>query len=682
MERAWEPNVTDEPLLRIRLLGGFAATAVDGRRISFPTRKSEALLAYLAAAGSAPVPRNRIAGLLWGGRGEEQARASLRQELSNLKKALGAGRADLIVADRISLWLRSRLVDVDVAAFEKAAAQGSRLAPADAAALYGGDFLAGLEVQAPEFDEWATTERARLKTVAVDVLERASQAARDAGDAAAARQASERLIALDPFNERGHRLLMRALTDLGQRAEALAHFGALTDLLKEELGIAPAPETLRLVEALKSEEATNLESASRSAGLGGKPSTQAALSAFGGRPAVAVVPFQSLSLDPDEPYLANGITEDVVAGLAAWRWFPIIGATSMAPYRDKPLEVQTIRTETGARYVICGSVRRSADHIRVRVDLIDAKTGQQLWSERFDRPMTDVLTLQDKITEQIVAKLEPELSRAEERRVIVKRPESLNAWEHIMRATWAKAQGGRGYGTREANVAAMNHVREAIRLDPYFSTAHALLAHYLWQAFIQAETDDPERCLQEAIAYARKAIALDDGNWLAYCILGLVQIFGLKEPDAGLQSVRQGFNLNPGASNVHHGLGCAYEYCGHFEEAIGHLLAVFELDPRYRNSAAVLADLALCHLMLDEPDTAVAYARKAMIEDPNYNRGRQRLIAALTAAGDIAEAKTELSTLLASQPDFSEVYVRRTYPFKDTRHIAAFLEALKKAGAA
>ena len=398
------------------------------------------------------------------------------------------------------------------------------------------------------------------------------------------------------------------------------------------------------------------------------------------KPAIAVLPFENRSADPEQEYFADGITEDVITALSYWRWFPVIAHNSTQAYKGKAGDVTTIGKELGARYLVQGSVRRGGHTVRVSVHLIDASNGHEVWAERYDRRMEDVFALQDEITERIVAGIEPRLHRAEENRAVRKRPNDLTAWDHMLRAARAKAMGGRGYGTREANNEARQHLERARELEPTSAETLARLAECEWHDAITGWAEDREAALSLTVEYARAAVAHDDGNWLAHAMLGIALLFGLNETEAGVKELRMSVSLNPSASAARHGLGCALGFAGKPTEALPHLKMVFKLDPQYRNSAAALGDLGLSNFLLRNYDESIDYLMEAATTQPDYVRSRQRLVASLAAAGRTDEAREELAALRKIQPTLSLEYINATYPFEKDGDRERFVDALLSVG--
>jgi DNA-binding SARP family transcriptional activator len=227
--------------LRLRLLGRFDAQREDGKPVGSLGGKSQALLAYLALPAGEPHLRDRLAALLWGDLPAARARRSLRQVLFGLRRALRGIEPLRMDGDRVAL--DPSVVEVDVLRFERAAADGTPASLAQAVALYGGDLLAGLVVQALPFEEWLALERERLRERAIEALARLCSHQRSAGAHETAVDTALRLLALDPVQESIHRTLMRLYADLGRRGAALRQYQSCVAALERELGVEPDEET-------------------------------------------------------------------------------------------------------------------------------------------------------------------------------------------------------------------------------------------------------------------------------------------------------------------------------------------------------------------------------------------------------------------------------------------------------
>ena len=200
------------------------------------------------------------------------------------------------------------------------------------------------------------------------------------------------------------------------------------------------------------------------------------------RPAIAVLPFVNMSGDPEQEYFSDGISEDIITALSKLRWFFVIARNSSFIYKGKAVHMKQIAEELGVGYVVEGSVRKGGDRVRITAQLNDVATGSHLWAERYDRDLADVFAVQDEITEAIVAAIEPQLYAAENFRAQRKPPDSMDAWDLVMRALshyWRV--------TRQDNVVAQALLEKAIAIDPNYgqalgvlATSHTFSAHMGW----------------------------------------------------------------------------------------------------------------------------------------------------------------------------------------------------------
>jgi TolB-like protein len=201
------------------------------------------------------------------------------------------------------------------------------------------------------------------------------------------------------------------------------------------------------------------------------------------RPAIAVLPFVNMSGDAKQDYFSDGISEDIIMALSKMRWFFVIARNSAFSYKGKSVHAKQIADELGVGYIVEGSVRKDGDRLRITVQLNDVTSGKQLWAERYDRKFSDVFAVQDEITDAIAAAIELRLYTAENVRAQRKPPESLDAWDIVMRALWHFWR-----VTRADNLLAQMLVEHAIAIDPNYAQAlalsavsHTFAAHMGWE---------------------------------------------------------------------------------------------------------------------------------------------------------------------------------------------------------
>ncbi|MGR3344123.1 MAG: BTAD domain-containing putative transcriptional regulator [Paracoccaceae bacterium] len=659
-------------MIHFQLFGGFRALLDDGQPLRALGRKSECLICLLALSDGLEVTREKAAGIIWSDRGEDQARASLRQELSQLRRILGG---DAVIATKRCIRLEPERVRIDALEFRANAVIDTTKTLEVAATLYTGPLMAGHDPKSEGFEDWVEAERRTLENEALGTTIRLAQHHMNAGNTEQAIKWAEHAIRIDPLREVSHRLAIEALAASGDRTAALAKSAEFAALLHSELGVNPTDAMKSLNQSLVSGDGVALtQPASAKAPvtpLGGL---------FKGRAAVAVMPFRCLSDAKNDVYFADGITEDVVNGLAVWRWFPVIGRYSSGHASGVVPSVESVSRESGARYIIGGSVRRSGPRYRVTTELSDAGTGQQLWSQQFDGSAEDIFEIQDRISDEIARRVEPEIRRAESKRLYHKKPSELTVWEMLHQARVIKFKSGHAFGTAEDNVTAMAMFRKALARDPNSSDAVSGIATCHWHNVINSWSIDPTKSGEAAMRRAEEAIALDGTNYRALGTVSIIQLFGQHDVPTAEITARKSIDMNPSDIVNRHYLVCSLEFGGKFDEAVEHCKYMMALDPRAPALSVLCGDLSTCLLLSGNPREAVDYSRKSMQADPNYSRGRQRLIAALVAAGDLKDAEHEYAILRKAMPTFNLDYVKRTYPFVHDEHLQAYSKYFAEVG--
>jgi len=236
----------------LKLLGGFRVQRPDsGRDVAIPIRKGQALLAYLARRPDEAHPRDKLATLLWGDMPQALARQSLRQTLCVLRGALPEAAGAVILAGSDDISLNPARLAIDVVDFERLADLGASESLERAAALYRGDFLDGIAVDEPVFEDWLREERAQLHETALSVLARLLRLQRDAGLVESAIQTALRMLRIDPVQEVVHRTLMRLYASAGRPGAALQQYQLCERVLRHELGRGPEPETERVLREIR-----------------------------------------------------------------------------------------------------------------------------------------------------------------------------------------------------------------------------------------------------------------------------------------------------------------------------------------------------------------------------------------------------------------------------------------------
>jgi TolB-like protein/Tfp pilus assembly protein PilF len=395
---------------------------------------------------------------------------------------------------------------------------------------------------------------------------------------------------------------------------------------------------------------------------------------FEGRPAIAVLAFDDLSSERDQEYFADGIAEDLLTRLSAWRWFPVIARNSSFAYRGKAVDVKRVGRELGVRYVVEGSVRKAGERVRITAQLIDATTGAHVWAETYDREMRDIFALQDEITEAIVASVAPELVRSEGERAARKEPQTLDAWDCLTRGLWHLHQ-----STKEDNLAARQQFERAIELDPHLAPAFASLANLHRMDLLFQWTDSPERSVGELVRAAERAVALDDRSAYAQAAVGTA--YSLKgEQEKAIAALELAIELNPSAAMAYSSLGTALATAGMLDQGIAKIETAMRLGPKDPLMWLMLFGMAFTCFVAERYEEALDWARRSLQRRPDW-AGSYRVLAASHAHLDqLEKAREALTESLRRQPDFSASTWRMTMSGVDPEVHDRYIDGLRKAG--
>lgn len=578
----------------IRLFGDFAALSADRMDVDVPGQKERALLAILATAAGSPVTRDRLAGLLWSDRADPQARDSLKHALASLKRSLNPLDPDVIAWDRTSAWLAVDRVEVDTVAYDRILQEHLPERDFLALSLYLGDFLAGIRVADAAFQEWLLVERARHANSAEDAALRCLQRAVDNEDPSTIVSCAEAVLAINSFNEEACRALMRHWSSRGETARALSVYQRLEDGLRRNIGANPEVATIELATTVR---------------LTRVPASTAEPVAPGlaGRPAIAVLPFQSESGDPNLSHLSLGIAEDLIASLAQYRWFPVLSRNAGVAAANETRPLPEIANSLGARYLLEGSLRLSGQRIRLNGRLLDGETAETLWAGRYDRDLNDIADLQDELARRVAGAIEPELLIGESRRARARPPATGDAYDFHMRGVWHHNQQDRA----EDFAQAIDWQRRAIEIDPGFARAHMVLARSLYARSLHGYSADTRTDAAECSTAASRAVALDSADAYSHYAMCLAHLMDSRPAEA-LAAAERAISINPSLALAYNAVGWSRIFVGRPTEAIEPLEFAIRLSPRDPLTYLFLSRLALAHYHLGDYVSALHFSEQAL----------------------------------------------------------------------
>src|SRR5580692_10865446 len=391
------------------------------------------------------------------------------------------------------------------------------------------------------------------------------------------------------------------------------------------------------------------------------------------RPAIAVLPFINMSGDVEQEYFSDGISEDIITALSKLRWFFVIARNSSFVYKNKAVHMKQVAAELGVGYVVEGSVRRGGDRVRITVQLNDVATGSHIWAERYDRDLADVFAVQDEITEAIVAAIEPQLYAAENFRAQRKPPNSLDAWDLVMRALshyWRV--------TRRYNVVAQALLEKAAAIDPNYGQAlgvlaasHTFSAHMGWE--------DRQTAVSIAERAALASIQADSEDPWAHLALGSALLFKRRFEDS-LGAFESALSHNPNFSLAQGYYGLTLAYCGRWQEACVAAQRALRLSPRDPFAAIFCGIAAYSHFVGCNYDEATRLASESIRQRGDFVGGHRVLTAAAGMAGRGDLAKAALRELERAQPNISLGWLASHMPIRYDADREHYLEGFRRAG--
>ncbi len=390
------------------------------------------------------------------------------------------------------------------------------------------------------------------------------------------------------------------------------------------------------------------------------------------KPSIAVLPFANLSGDPEQEFVADGITEDIITALARLRWLYVIARNSTFVYKGKAVGIRQVAQDLGVRYVLEGSVRTAGRRIRVTGQLIDAETGKHIWAQKYDRDLQDIFAVQDEITERVVAAAEPHLYEEEGFRAASKPPDSIDAWGLVVRAMSLinKVE-------RRQNAEAQSHLTRAIVMEPSFARAHALLSWAVWWAAMCLWSADTQAGYRRAAMHAQDALSIDPGEPWARMVSGLGHSTA-GQHERALVELRTALDLNPSFALGHTAFGWALLRAGRFSEAIEETGWALRMSPLDSFSGFYTSTHGLALLAAQRFEDALPFLRASIAGVTDYPGPFNTLISCCGHLGLIEEARTLITTRERMGPPLRLSMVHEI--LDKFAHRDVFVEGLRKAG--
>jgi adenylate cyclase len=394
-----------------------------------------------------------------------------------------------------------------------------------------------------------------------------------------------------------------------------------------------------------------------------------------GKPSIAVLPFRSLQHDDGDAYFAAGIAEDVVGALTGLQDLLVISHGSTRNYIGNTVDPRVVRNDLGVRYVLSGSVRRSGGRVRIQTELSDTESGAVVHSDRFDGVSANLFELQDQIASQIVSIIAPHVRDAELKRVRRKRPDSLDAYDLVLRAIDLMYR-----LNLDDFKAARELLTQAIELDPNYAKAYAMAAKWHGLTFGQGWSSDPAHDAQETDRLASEAIRRDSGDALALALCGHHRAFLFRDYDGAIALFDRAIAAGPNSALAWTLSSPTYSYIGDGPTAIARAERGLRLSPLDPDAFWYQTALTLAHYASGNYEEAVGFGRKVAAAKPIFTANLRFLAASLGALGREAEGHEVAHLLMQLEPRFTAKRFASSYAFRDEARRRAFAEHMIQAG--
>jgi adenylate cyclase len=365
------------------------------------------------------------------------------------------------------------------------------------------------------------------------------------------------------------------------------------------------------------------------------------------KPSIAVLPFDNLSADPEQAYLADGFVEAITAALSRIRSFFVIARNSAFTYKGRATNVRDIGSELGVAYLLEGSVQKAGNRLRITVQLIETEGGAHVWSERYDGTIDDIFDLQDRITEQVAGALQPSIRIAEIERSRRKRPQDLGAYDYAMRAmphVWALE--------KEESTKALELLARALAIDPEYPLALSLAGWCHAQRSVYNWADDIAESQALARTLAERAAELSGDDPLILAVLGTVHTFVRNHGTARIL-LERALALDPNAAWAWSRLGWIENYSDRPERALDDFERALRLSPLDPMNFNNYVGMACAHEVAQDYDKAAALYRRALEERPHAMWIYRHLASSLSGAGRMDEAKEAYAEMMRSYPNLT-----------------------------
>jgi TolB-like protein/tetratricopeptide (TPR) repeat protein len=395
------------------------------------------------------------------------------------------------------------------------------------------------------------------------------------------------------------------------------------------------------------------------------------------KPSIAVLPFTNLSSDPEQDYFADGIAEDIITALSRFKALFVIARNTSFTYKGRAVDIKQVGRELGVRYVLEGSVRKTASRVRITGQLVDTATGGHLWADRFDGGIGDIFDLQDQVTESVVGAMAPAVEKAEIERAKRKPTESLDAYALYLRGLARLYQ----FASRQANDEALRLFNSAIELDPDFALAYGRAASCYVFAKTNSWFSDTANEIAEVTRLAQRAVELGKDDAIAIAASGCALVFVVRDLRLGAALIDRALVLNSNLAEAWNWGGWVKNWLGEPESAIERFARAMRLSPHDPQVMTIQSGTAYAHFLLGRYDEAASWAAMALQDNLDYQTGLRLAAASNAMAGQPEQARKAMARLQQLNPALRVSNLKDVLgPYQHAEDLARYGEGLRQAG--
>lgn len=662
-------TMTDDRIILRVLSGAWLDGAADGLRLT--ARKKIALLAYLAM-DRASVPRDLLAGLIWGDVPEPKARASLRQALSDLRAAHPALQRALVM-DRTTVSLIPDQIAIETDMILDEIRQGRLPDSLRTGGECVNDFLYGFETLSERFGDWVRDMR---KTNGDRILRALFDAARRDDLPPPTRiEFAEAATMLDPMGECTCRFAMQLAWDLGDIGKALQIYAAFYARMNDELDMDPSIDTQNLAARIKMAAPSDAGAAPQPLSAPVRPAAPAAIVRHHGRPVLAVLPMQTSGLTDDDSGIGDLLVENMTLRITRAQDISVVSQTSIRPLSDHPDVAHLLMERFGVRYVVNGHIRRVGASFHLNVELCKTDEGLVIWADRYQITADDLAHAQSRIADEVVNCILPNMHGAELSEAQQIDLTHLTAYHHLLRAQ------DLAYALDPATFdAAGCQLQTLVAASPEFAPAQVALSDWYSLRVGQGWSADVAGDLAASENHLVRALASDRRNGRALSMLGHKRaVYAHRYAEADVL-FEEALSTSPGDAETLLWTGPALAFAGQTEEAISRLT-----DARALNSDTPLGFrydhfLAIAYFAANRMEDAVRAGLASATRNGGYTSNLRLTAAAAAATGQADISIQMVARVLAAEPDFRVSSLKANTPFRCAAKGAEYRRLLVLAG--